>query len=86
MQCAAGPHLQRLQGCFTEAPRVFAKYAGFEFTRCPVRYHTTQGILLLRAVRRGDQRFTNAKGEEAWRYVEWLIQLQAAQEKANDGN
>lgn len=87
MQCAAAPHLQEIQGCFTDTPRVFRKFDGYEFTRCPVRYHSARAMALVRAVRLGEARWGNSKGEEAWRYVEHLIRLQELQERAaRDGN
>jgi hypothetical protein len=81
------PNLQRVQGCFTDAPRVFAQYAGYDFKRCPLTYHLPAGMAFVRRVNMGGRKPRTAKGEEAWRYVEFLNKLYQAREEAEqNGN
>lgn len=78
--CAAAPHLQKLQGCFTPAPRAFLKVVDLEFTRCPVRYQHPRAHVMAIQVREGyltdskyHERMANpAKRLAALRYLELL--------------
>lgn len=82
-QCAAAPVLQALQGCLKEAPRVFARYAKHDYTRCPLAYHRPRAMRLVGMVRQGAPRLATAKGAAAWRYTEFLMRLEEAEARGN---
>ena len=78
--CAAQPVLQKLQGCFEPAPKVFARYAEMDFDRCPLTYHSARAVLVARAYEDGERatRTMPAKRAGALRYLAFLFQLKEA--------
>ena len=89
MTCAAAPILQEVQGCFVPTKRTFARYAGFEFDRCPVTYQSKRTVLLMNEVGflkelGWSQRKLPAKRIAALHYIEdFLLKLVETQKVKN---